>query len=152
MFAKDWLAHDGLWFQAVERAFGLERAVALDAEAWRAFADIEARRIKEFLGLPDGGGLDALERALEFRLYAVLNRQTAKRQGDRLLFHMNECRVQSARSRKGLPGFPCKEVGLVEFDSFARAVDPRIETRCIACPPDDHPADFFCAWEFRLAE
>jgi hypothetical protein len=26
--AKNWLAHDGLWFQAVEAAFGMEAAIA----------------------------------------------------------------------------------------------------------------------------
>ncbi|MDH4138363.1 MAG: DUF6125 family protein, partial [Anaerolineae bacterium] len=43
--AKNWLAHDGLWFQAVERQYGLETAIALDAEAWRSFTVIEAKRI-----------------------------------------------------------------------------------------------------------
>jgi hypothetical protein len=41
-------------------------------------------------------------------------------------------------------------VGLVEYAGFARTVDPRIETSCIACPPDPHPESFFCAWEFTL--
>jgi len=31
--AKNWLAHDGLWFQAVEKQFGLEKAIELDTEA-----------------------------------------------------------------------------------------------------------------------
>ena len=43
-FAKNWLAHDGVWFQAVERAHGMEQAMAMDAEAWGRFARIEARR------------------------------------------------------------------------------------------------------------
>jgi hypothetical protein len=30
-FAKNWLAHDGLWFQAVEQAHGLQHAIDLDA-------------------------------------------------------------------------------------------------------------------------
>ncbi|MBK5273963.1 MAG: hypothetical protein JJE30_02775 [Desulfuromonadales bacterium] len=29
-------------------------------------------------------------------------------------------------------------------------IDPRIRTSCIACPPDVHPEDFWCAWEFEL--
>lgn len=149
-FAKNWLAHDGLWFQAVEQAFGLDKAIELDAEAWRGFAPIEARRIKARLGLPEKGGLDALEIALGHRLYAVLNRQTVEREEDKLLFHMNECRVQQARKRKDLPDFPCKSVGLVEFTEFAKAIDPRIQTRCISCPPDGHPAHFYCGWEFNL--
>jgi len=54
---------DGLWFQEVERAFGMEAALILDADVWKQFAVIEARRIKERLALPDEGGLDALETA-----------------------------------------------------------------------------------------
>ncbi|WP_369730633.1 DUF6125 family protein [Anaeromyxobacter sp. Fw109-5] len=33
---------------------------------------------------------------------------------------------------------------------FARTVDPRIRTRCLACPPDDHPDELWCAWEFTI--
>ncbi|MHB8758140.1 MAG: DUF6125 family protein, partial [Bacillota bacterium] len=64
--AKRWLAHDGLWFQAVEGAHGIDEAITLDAQAWERFTVIEAERIKRFLGLPERGGLDALERALKF--------------------------------------------------------------------------------------
>ena len=133
--ARLWLAHDGLWFQAVERASGLETAIARDAEAWERFTVLEARRIMHRLALTSGGGLDALARALDHRLYALLNRQETERPApDRLVFRMQECRVQSARERKGLPDFPCKQVGLVEYAGFARTIDPRIETRCLCCP------------------
>jgi hypothetical protein len=149
--AKLWLAHDGLWFQAVERAHDMQHAIQLDAAAWERFTVIEARRIMARLGLAPGGGLDALARALDERLYALLNRQEVQRPDSRrLVFRMNNCRVQEARQRKGLPDFPCKPVGLVEYAGFARTIDERIETRCICCPPDDHPADYFCAWEFTL--
>lgn len=148
--AKLWLAHDGLWFQAVERAHGMDEAIRLDAEAWETFTVIEARRVMARLGLEPGGGLEALARALDCRLYALLNRQESELPGDRLVFRMNECRVQAARKRKGLPDFPCKPVGCVEYSGFARAIDPRIQTRCICCPPDEHPDEYFCAWEFTL--
>lgn len=151
-FAKNWLAHDGLWFQAVENACGMEQAIALDAQAWRRFSPIEARRIKAFLDLPANGGLEALQIALEYRLYAVLNIQKSELQDGRLRFFMNDCRVQSARKRKGLPDFPCKPVGLVEYSTFAREIDSRIQTRCIACPPDEHPEDYYCGWEFWIEE
>jgi hypothetical protein len=151
-FAKNWLAHDGLWFQAVERAHGLNHAIELDAEAWSRFSPIEAARIKQLFGLKEGGGLEALEQALKYRLYAVLNTQQSEMVSGRLRFYMNECRVQVARKRKGLHDFPCKPVGLVEYSSFAAEVDPRIKTRCIACPPDDHPDDYYCAWEFWIEE
>lgn len=149
--AKLWLAHDGLWFQAVEHANGLDEAIARDAEAWERFTVLEATRIVKRLSLAPNGGLEALAQALDHRLYALLNRQETERVApDRLVFRMNECRVQSARKRKGLPDFPCKPVGLVEYAGFARTIDPRIETRCLCCPPDNHPQDHLCAWEFTL--
>jgi hypothetical protein len=150
-FAKNWLAHDGLWFQAVERRRGMDEAIDADAAAWEKFSPIEAQRIKELLGLGERPGLEGLRRALDHRMYAVLNRQHSVLEDGVLRFTMDDCRVQSARARKGLPDFPCKKVGLVEYASFARAIDPRIETRCLACPPDAHPPEFFCGWEFRIS-
>ena len=149
-FAKNWLAHDGLWFQAVERKRGMEEAIEADAAAWERFSPIEAKRIKEFLKLPEQPGLEGLKEALEYRMYAVLNKQSSVLEGGVLRFHMNDCRVQSARKRKGLPDFPCKPVGLVEYSTFAETIDPRIKTHCIACPPDDHPDEYYCGWEFTI--
>jgi hypothetical protein len=150
--AKNWLAHDGLWFQAVEKRDGMEAAIAADIEAWRSFTVIEAKRIMDRLGLKPGGGIPALVTCLQHRLYARLNLQDVIEQSDRrVVFRMLDCRVQSARKRRGLSDFPCKDVGIVEYSEFARAIDPRISTRCIACPPDGHPETFWCAWEFTIA-
>jgi hypothetical protein len=151
--AKLWLAHDGLWFQAVEKDDGMEKAIAADTEAWRRFSPIEARRIMKRLGLEPGGGIPALVRCLQYRLYSHLNRQRVVEQSaTRCVFRMEACRVQDARKRRGLDDFPCKSVGSVEYDTFARAVDPRLRTRCLGCPPDPHPEDWYCTWEFTLEE
>ncbi|MBW1805741.1 MAG: hypothetical protein JRJ06_05125 [Deltaproteobacteria bacterium] len=149
-FSKNWLAHDGLWFQAVEQAHGIESAIELDKQAWSHFSPIEAKRIKQFLGLPEGGGLDALNTALEYRFYALINSQASELRDGRLRFYMKDCRVQSARKHRQLPDFPCKDVGIVEYSTFAKEIDPRIKTRCIVCPPDKHPDDYYCAWEFVI--
>jgi len=151
--AKNWLAHDGLWFQAVERRYGLETAIQLDAEAWSQFSTVEAQRIMRRLGMVPGGGLEALERALRLRLYARVNEQRTLWPNPRMLrFEMTACRVQEARLRKGLPDFPCREVGVVEYTEFARAIDPRIRTRCVQCPPDPRKAPAWCIWEFTLPD
>lgn len=151
--AKNWLAHDGLWFQALEKSHGMDVAMDADREAWRQFTVIEAKRIMERLGLKPGGGIAALVECLRHRLYARLNLQkVVDLSENRAVFMMVDCRVQSARRRKGLPDFPCKSVGIVEYSEFARTVDPRIITRCIGCPPDPHPDYYWCAWEFTLVE
>ena len=98
---------------------------------------------------------ETIETALKVakKVAPSLNVQQVTEQSDtRAVFVMRDCRVQSARKRKGLPDFPCKSVGVVEYSEFARAIDPRLRTRCIACPPDPHGTDHWCAWEFTLDE
>jgi hypothetical protein len=149
--AKNWSANDGVWFQAVEQKHGMAIAKKCNDQAWETFTVIEAKRIMSRIGIEANSGLDGLDQALGFRLSAHLNKQSIKRIGDtKLVFEMNACRVQSARKRAGLADYPCKSGGLIEYPFFARAIDPRITTRCIYCPPDEHPDDVWCAWEFEL--
>jgi len=150
-FAKNWLAHDGLWFQAVEKESGMETAIKLDTEAWERFTKIEAKRIMARHNIEENGGLEALKKALKYRLYSVLNEQEVTEETEKsFVFKMVDCRVQSARKRKNLPPFPCKSVGIVEYTEFARTIDPRIKTECIACPPDPQEREFYCGWKFSI--
>ena len=45
--AKNWLAHDGLWFQAIEATHGMDAAMDADREACRA-AGMDAFLAKPF--------------------------------------------------------------------------------------------------------
>jgi hypothetical protein len=147
-----WLAHDGLWFLEWENTHGIEEAMVADTAAWRQFAALEAKRIMARLGLQPGGGVAALAECFRHRLYANLCQFTMHRRGAELRLRMVECRVQDARARKGLPSFPCKCVGIVEFDVFARTVDPRFHMTCEQCPPDKLAEGGWCEWCFRLVE
>ena len=151
MFAKNWIAHDGCWFIAAEETLGMNAAIELDALAWQRFAATEANRIMTTFGIPSGGGLVALEKALSLRQYSLINSQRAEwsEDGKRLRLLMDLCRVQETRRRKGFADFPCKPVGTVEFETFARTVDPRISTTCLHCPPES-PMGKYCGWEFSL--
>jgi len=149
--AKDWIAIDGLWFQAVEKAYGMDVAVTMDCKVWEQFAAIEAERIKKRLGLPKAGGLDALDAALSARLVHNVNAFTISRPDEKtLVFSINGCRVQSARERKGLEIFACLPVGMIEFAVFARTIDPQITTECISCLPETKPGVQYCKWKFTL--
>ena len=151
--SKNWLAIDGTWFQAVENKYGMQEAIDLDTASWNIFTVVEANRIKQRFNIPENGGIPALIKALKFRVYANINKQEVVEISDnRCVFRMKECRVQTARKRKDLPDFPCKKVGIPEYSLFAKTIDPRIETKCITCPPDSHPEEYYCAWEFTLKQ
>lgn len=148
-----WLAADGVWFQAIEGQAGMAAAKQVNDACWSSFAPLEARRAKGILGLPDRGGIAALKAALGVRMYAHLNRwEFVEETEHSVVFRMVECRVQTARTRKGLDDYPCKSGGITEYTGFSREIDPRLRCQCLGCPPDPHPAEWVCAWRFTLAE
>ncbi len=150
VYAKNWLAHDGCWFLAAEESLGLAKAIALDTRAWERFAVAEAKRIMRAFAIPEQGGLPALAEALQYRLYAHLNKQELVWKDERtLVFTMVECRVQQTREGKEMAPFPCDTVGMTEFSRFAATVDPRIRTRCLGCPPN-RGGEYYCSWEFTI--
>jgi hypothetical protein len=149
--ALNWLANDGVWFQAVENAHGMDMAKRCNDNCWSSFSPFEAWSIKQLLEIPDNCGLQGLKQALQFRLYAGINvQEVVEETEDSFVFRMVNCRVQAARKRKNLPDYPCKSAGIVEYSSFATAIDSRIKTSCVACPPDEHPENWYCAWKFYL--
>lgn len=151
--AINWLANDGVWFQAVEFADNMYDAKRCNDSCWASFSPFEAWSIKRMIGLNDTSGLDGLKEALKLRLYAYINEQSIIEETESsFIFQMNDCRVQSIRKRKGLDDYPCKSAGMVEYPRFASAIDSRIKTECIGCPPDAHPDNWFCAWKFILEE
>lgn len=152
LYAKNWLAHDGCWFLAAEEKYGMDIAISLDTESWRRFTVVEANRIAEFLKLGEKPGIQGLQKALRFRLYATLNEDeiTIDKEGKTLEYRIKTCRVQSARRKKGLQDFPCKSVGIVEYGLFAKTIDMRFKSECISCPPDITNPDYYCIWRFTL--
>ncbi len=151
--AKNWLVNDGVWFQTIEFSAGMNDAKRCNDSCWAQFSPVEAKSISDFLGLPANPGLEGLKKALGFRIYASINSQSiVDETPTSFVFQMNRCRVQDARKRKGLDDYPCKSAGLVEYTYFARAIDSRIRTECLGCPPDSHPDEWYCAWKFILEE
>ncbi len=150
---KNWLADDGIWFQTVEASHGMVEAKRVNDSCLVRFSTFEAYSIKRFLELPDRPGLEGLKRALNFRLYSRVNKQSVVDESPTsVVFRMDDCRVQSARKRRGLQDYPCKSGGSVEYRVFGETIDPRIRMECVACPPDPHPEEWFCAWRFLLVE
>ena len=152
MYCKNWLAMDGVWFQSVESKFGMDEAMFHDEEIWKRFTVIEAQKIKKFLDLPEQAGLEGLKAALQLRLYSNINDDEIIIEGNTLTYRTIDCRVQSARTRKGMPLHPCKPVGLVEYAGFAKTIDSRFECECVSCFPDLTDESCACSWKFTLNE
>lgn len=151
IYAKNWLAMDGVWFQSIEQKFGMDEAILHDENAWRTFTVIEAERIKKFLRLPERAGIEGLKKALAFRMYANINEDEILVEGNVLTYRTLDCRVQNARKRKGMEFHPCLSVGIIEYSYFAKTIDDRFTCRAISCYPEITDPTCNCSWEFTLA-
>lgn len=153
IYARNIYALDGVWFQSVEGKNGMDEAMLHDENAWRKFTRTEARRIKKFLELPEQAGLEGLEKALAIRFSALSNPSVSLfREGDSLIYRINECRVQTARKNKGMPFHSCASPGFIEHDGFARVIDERIVTEMISCYPNVTDPECACCWKFTLRQ
>ena len=151
IYARNLYALDGVWFQSVEHKEGMDEAMLHDENAWRRFTVTEARRIKNFLQLPEQSGLDGLEKALSLRFSALANPKVEiVRDNNTLVYRVVDCRVQTARKNKGMAYHPCKSAGIIEHEYFGKEIDSRIECEAISCFPDVTDETCACAWRYIL--
>lgn len=81
-----------------------------------------------------------------------LTRGELRMEGESLVYRVVDCRVQTARRRKGMALHPCRSAGIVEYASFAAEIDSRIRCTCESCYPEVSDETCCCAWRFTLAE
>jgi hypothetical protein len=141
---------DGLYFLGIEERLGTEEATRIDANSWKVMGRIEARELKQELGLKQSD-VAALIQTLRCTSWALY--QTAKEaevSDDSAIFRVSRCRTQETRLKKGLGEFPCRRVRFAYLKSFAEEFNPNIEVECKTCPPGPHPRNMWCEWAFTL--
>ncbi|MFC1902769.1 DUF6125 family protein [Chloroflexota bacterium] len=142
---------DGLWFTAVEQEFGLDAALKLDEEVWRRFGLAQARRVKNGFGIREESPIRAVIGMLQVDpVMVVYKPEIVALSANKAVFRCTNCPPQKARIRDGRGEFPCKPVGEAFFSSYGQAVDAGMKLSCLICPPDAHPPQYWCEWQFEL--
>jgi hypothetical protein len=143
-------AVDGLYYLNIEEEFGMESATEIDRKVWAVMGKIEASKIKELFEIKDND-ISSLMKALQYSGWALdLEDKDIIIQPDKGILRNIKCRVQNTRIKKDLKEFGCKPVRFGFLKAFAKEFNPEIEVKCKVCPPDIHPDDLWCEWEFTL--
>lgn len=152
MHVRDIFAVDGLYFLGIEERFGNEAAVEIDQRAWEDMAKIEAYRLRKTMEVT-AEDIPSFMQALRSSCWSL---DTAEKEieieKDKGIIRNRNCRVQNRRASKGLSEFPCKGVRYGWMREFANQMNPKIKVKCVVCPPDEHPDDLWCEWEFVMEE
>jgi hypothetical protein len=142
---------DGLYFLGIEKEFGTEAATQIDARAWQIMAQIEARSLRRMFKVDGNADIPTIMNLLLRSSWALDQPfKTVKVTNKKAILTIDRCRTQEARLKRGLGEFPCKKVRFSYLKNFAKTFNPNIDVDCIVCPPDKHPANLWCKWEFRL--
>ncbi|MFA5101687.1 MAG: DUF6125 family protein [Candidatus Thermoplasmatota archaeon] len=141
-------AVDGLYYLGIEERYGTEVATSIDANVWEVMGKIEARKLKEFLNLTTTD-LPSMMKALLHSSWALdLEDKEVSISKNHAVIRTVRCRVQHTRKSKGLKEFGCKPVRFRFLKAFAKEFNPDIIVKCTVCPPDTHPENLWCEWEF----
>ena len=140
-----------MYFLGIEAKFGTEAATEIDAGVWEIMAKIEAKSLKRMFNVGDNPDVATIMDLLRRSSWALDQPfKTVEVSGNRAVLTINRCRTQEARLKKGLSEFPCKRVRFGYLRNFAKTLNPNVEVNCLVCPPDKHPPDLWCRWEFVL--
>lgn len=141
---------DALWFLAVEDTFGLDAAVSLNEGIWGKIAAMAAKDIKGRFDVK-GRGVPAIMEALSYFPWAIITGyEVVEKTENKALLRVSNCPPQEARLRHGRGEFPCKKMHSVVFVNFAKVFNEKVKLKCRYAPPDPHPKDVWCEWEFEL--
>ena len=148
LFARSMMTMDGLWFLAAEERYGLEKAIEMDSKVWERFMPIHIKRVMKTFDITESG-IIGLFKAFEIDpMWTIFKPVIPEVTESKGVLRMTDCPPQKARVRDGRGEFPCKDVGISCFKSLIKDFIPDGQLRCVVCPPDPHPEDVWCEWEF----
>jgi hypothetical protein len=146
---KNWWNLQNNWMAYMNREYGQEAAVKADGHCFGANAKVQVHRFKGMFGLKDDlpSMMDALALST---IFANGEYEMRKVDETRFRLRVTNCFQQVRRVEEGLGELACKPAGMTICEAAAGVINPAIRVKCLVCPPDEHPADVWCEWEFEL--
>jgi hypothetical protein len=95
-------------------------------------------------------GVEAVLEALSFNPWAFITKYSVEKREDKAVISILNCTPQVARRKHGKSEFLCKNMHVKFFTNFSKEIDDKVKVKCLFAPPDSHPKDFWCKWEFTL--
>jgi hypothetical protein len=150
LYAKLYIAMDGIWYLALKERLGDKEALACDIEVWEKNCRYEVARIKRQLKIR-GNDIVVLMKVFQLCPWCLQMKFNIEiRDKNSALFTTTYCPTLDALEEegRGREGEICRVVGPKIMKAYAFALDPDIKVRCLKLPPRKSKDDICCQWEF----
>lgn len=142
-------AIDGLWFLAVEEAYGNAEAVKLDIKVRERYTHVLVKRVKRQLGL-SGSGMEMVRQVIETDPSFLINDyEISHLSRDRMFLRVNRCAVLEAMEKSGRKEFMCEKTTGFYFRTIVRELDAKVSIHAIRLPPRNSSDEACCEWLFE---
>jgi len=143
------IAVDGLWFMAVEKATGYDKALEMDVDVWVGYAKVVVKRIRRDFRI-HGTGLEALKEIISHdpMWWSMGEFKILEDSPGRLVFEVRDCPSLMAMEKMGREKLTCEPVEGAYLQALAAAVDPGIKVQALKLPPRKSPDEICCRWAF----
>ncbi|MHC4104801.1 MAG: DUF6125 family protein [Planctomycetota bacterium] len=151
MLQKNWWNLQNNYILYINNEYGEEAAVKADAHCFTANAKVQMYRLRKMFGLKDD--LQSLIDAMALSTiwanadYDILRIDTGK-----FRIKVTNGHQQVRRLEDGLAELACKPAGIAICEAAAGVINPAANVTCLVCPPDEHPENVWCEWEFEIPE
>lgn len=151
MLQKNWWNLQNNYILYINNEYGEEAAVNADANCFPANAKVQMYRLMKMFGLKDD--IQSLMDAMVLStIWVNADYDVWKVDEDRFRIKVTNCHQQVRRLEDGLGEISCKPAGIAICEAAAQVINPKATVKCLVCPPDEHPEDVWCDWEFKISK
>jgi hypothetical protein len=151
MLYKNWWNLQNNWMAYINREYGEEAAVKADGHCFGASARTQMYRLRKMFNL--GKDIDSMMKAQVLStIWANGDYEIWKTGENKFRIKVTDCFQQVRRLEEGVGELACKPAGLAICLESIKVMNPAFRIECLVCPPDEHPDDVWCEWEFELLE
>lgn len=149
MLQKNWWNLQNNYILHINKEYGEKAAVKADATCFPANAKVQMHRLKKMFNLKND--LSSLMDAMALSTIWTNCDYELKIVDDKAFrITVTNCYQQVRRVEDGLGEIGCKPAGIAICEAAAEVIVPGAQVKCLVCPPDAHPKDVWCDWEFRV--
>jgi hypothetical protein len=149
MINKNWWSLQNHYIAEIEKRYGLDVAMDFDRTCFTRAYEAQIHRMRKLFKFGDD-----IQGFMNFNDFsqAAANLEYEYRDitPTSILWRVTKCPMQERRLKDGQPEATCKEGAIYTNSVMARLINPKMKALCRFCPPDAHPKDAWCEFEFKI--